>query len=111
MVNNPTPNPNPNPSPTSGQFNLVGWAEKTDNNGCPVTPVTDFPTGTMSISAIFSYNNLNNGDPIVLRVVAKDNTVRVNNLVLQLEKSPFRTTFAGCRVGRSRSIGRRCRSG
>ena len=32
------------------------------------------------------------------RVVAKDNTVRVNNLVLQLEKSPFRTTFAGCRV-------------
>jgi len=32
------------------------------------------------------------------RAVAKDNTARVNGFVLQLEKSPFRTTFAGCRV-------------
>ena len=32
------------------------------------------------------------------RVVAKDNTARVNGLVLQLEKSPFRSTFVGCRV-------------
>jgi serine protease Do len=64
VVNNPTPNPNPNPSPSAGQFTLVGWSEQTDNNGCPVTPVTDFPTGTMSIAAIFSYSNMNNGDQI-----------------------------------------------
>lgn len=32
------------------------------------------------------------------RAVAKDNTVRVNGLVLQLEKSPYRPTFANCRV-------------
>jgi S1-C subfamily serine protease len=60
----PNPNPNPNPSPSAGQFTLVGWSEKTDNNGCPVTPVSDFPTGTMSIAAIFSYSNMNNGDQI-----------------------------------------------
>jgi transposase len=32
------------------------------------------------------------------RTVANDNTVRVNNLVLQLEKSPFREHFAKCQV-------------
>lgn len=32
------------------------------------------------------------------RVVANDNTVRVNNLTLQLEKSRFRDHFAKCRV-------------
>ena len=32
------------------------------------------------------------------RVVANDNTVRVNNLTLQLEKSRFRDHFAQCRV-------------
>jgi transposase len=32
------------------------------------------------------------------RVVANDNTVRVNNLTLQIEKSPFRQHFAKCRV-------------
>ena len=58
----PNPNPNPNPSPSGGQFTLVGWAEKADNNGCPVNPVSDFPSGTMSIAAIFSYSNMNNGD-------------------------------------------------
>ena len=32
------------------------------------------------------------------RVVANDNTVRVNNLTLQIDKSPFRQHFAKCRV-------------
>jgi hypothetical protein len=32
------------------------------------------------------------------RLVANDNTVRVNNLTLQIEKSPFRQHFAKCRV-------------
>jgi transposase len=32
------------------------------------------------------------------RAVANDNTVRVNNLTLQIEKSPFRQHFAKCRV-------------
>jgi transposase len=32
------------------------------------------------------------------RTVANDNTVRVNNLILQLEKSPFRPHFAKCLV-------------
>ena len=32
------------------------------------------------------------------RTVANDNTVRVNNLRLQLEKSPFRAHFAKCQV-------------
>jgi hypothetical protein len=32
------------------------------------------------------------------RVVANDNTLRVNNLTLQLEKSRFRDHFAKCRV-------------
>lgn len=32
------------------------------------------------------------------RSVYKDNTVRVNGLVLQIEKSPFRNSFAGCKV-------------
>ncbi len=64
VVVNPNPNPNPNPSPSSGQFNLVGWAEQTDQNGCPVNPVNDFPTGTMNISVVFSYTNMTNGDQI-----------------------------------------------
>jgi len=32
------------------------------------------------------------------RQVAADNTVRVNKLVLQIEKSPYRTSFARCQV-------------
>ncbi len=64
VVNNPNPNPDPNPSPSSGQFNLVGWAEQTDQNGCPLDPVNDFPTGTMSISAVFSFSNMANGNSL-----------------------------------------------
>jgi len=60
----PNPNPNPNPSPSGAQFNLVGWTEKVDQNGCPVTPVTDFPSGTMSIAAVFSYAGMSDGDPV-----------------------------------------------
>jgi hypothetical protein len=32
------------------------------------------------------------------RMVANDNTVRVNNLILQIEKSPYRNHFVKCRV-------------
>ncbi len=64
VVVNPNPNPNPNPSPSTGQFNLVGWSEQTDPNGCPINPVSDFPTGTMNISAVFSYTHMTNGDQI-----------------------------------------------
>ncbi len=32
------------------------------------------------------------------RQVAADNTIRVDNLVLQIERSPFRTSFAKCEV-------------
>ena len=32
------------------------------------------------------------------RVVSRDNTVRVGNCVLQIEKTPWRGTLAGCRV-------------
>ena len=32
------------------------------------------------------------------RVVGRDNTVRVENRVLQIEKTPWRATLAGCRV-------------
>jgi serine protease Do len=58
------PNPNPNPSPSSGQFNLVGWSEQTDQNGCPLNPVNNFPTGTKNISVVFSYTNMTNGDQV-----------------------------------------------
>jgi serine protease Do len=64
VENNPPSNPTPNPSTTSGQFNLVGWSEKADQNGCPLNPVNDFPTGTMNITAVFSYTGMSNGDQV-----------------------------------------------
>jgi S1-C subfamily serine protease len=59
-VNNP-PVTNPNPNPSTA-FNLVGWADQTDNNNCPVNVVQSYPSGTMSIAAVFSYSGMNNGD-------------------------------------------------
>jgi S1-C subfamily serine protease len=62
VVNNPTPNA-PSPS-ANAQFTLVGWAEQTDQNGCPENPTNDFPSGTKTIAAVFSYTGMTNGEPI-----------------------------------------------
>lgn len=62
VVNNPTPNA-PSPS-ASAQFTLVGWAEQTDQNGCPLNPVTDFPSGTKTIAAVFSFTGMSDGAAI-----------------------------------------------
>jgi hypothetical protein len=62
VVNNPTPNA-PSPS-ANAQFTLLGWAEQTDQNGCPVNPANDFPSGTKTIAAVFSYTGMTNGEPI-----------------------------------------------
>ncbi len=62
VVNNPTPSA---PSPAaSTQFTLVGWAKSTDQNGCPVNPVTDFPSGTKNIAAVFSFAGMTDGEAI-----------------------------------------------
>jgi S1-C subfamily serine protease len=55
------PTPNPNPS-TVVDFKLVGWADQTDNNNCPVNVVQSYPSGTMSIAGVFGYSGMNNGD-------------------------------------------------
>ncbi len=62
VVNNPTPNA-PSPS-ANAQFTLLGWAEQTDQNGCPVNPANDFPSGTKTIAAVFSYTGMTNGEQI-----------------------------------------------
>jgi hypothetical protein len=44
-------------------FKLVGWADQTDNNNCPVNVIDNYPSGTMSIAVVFSYSGMNDGDP------------------------------------------------
>jgi serine protease Do len=63
VVDNPTPNPKNGPA-SNIQFNLVAWTEETDQNGCPVNPVSDFPSGTKTIAAVFSYAGLTDGEQI-----------------------------------------------
>jgi serine protease Do len=56
--------PTPNPNPSNGvDFKLVGWADKTDNNNCPVNVVTSYPSGTMEIAVVYSFSGMNDGDP------------------------------------------------
>ena len=55
------PTPNPNPS-TGVDFKLVGWADQTDNNNCPVNVVTSYPSGTMEIAVVYSFSGMNDGD-------------------------------------------------
>ncbi len=55
-------NPQPTPGPVGDAgFDLVGWSEDWDDDGCPLNAVSSFPSGVKTMAAIFSYSNVPDG--------------------------------------------------
>ena len=56
-------------------FTLTTWAMDYDKNGCPIDPVEHYPSGSLALIGVFSYQSMSDGEELLVAYLKDNNLV------------------------------------